>query len=98
MRLTPEEITAIKAAAAEAFGPDAVVRLFGSRMRDDLDGGDVDLHVEVEPFGDFYDRRRRMEDRLWQDLRYDKIDLLVSQRGGTPRGFERIAYRDGLVL
>jgi len=98
MRLTPEEVAAIKAAAAEAFGPDAVVRLFGSRVRDDLEGGDVDLHVETDPTPDVYKRLSVMEDCLWRALRYDKIDLLMSQRGGIPRGFERIAYRDGLVL
>lgn len=98
MRLTAEEVAAIKAAAAAAFGPTAVVRLFGSRVRDDLEGGDVDLHVEADAGEDWYERRSHMQDLLWGQLHHDKIDLLVSLRGGTPRGFERIAYRDGLVL
>ena len=32
MRLSPAEIAAIKAAACEAFGGQAVVRVFGSRL------------------------------------------------------------------
>ena len=98
MRLEPDEVAAIKVAAEEAFGATAVVRLFGSRLRDDLDGGDVDLHVEVDPVPDLADRRARMQVKLWRQLQHDKIDLIVSQRGATPRGFERVAYRDGVVL
>ena len=98
MRLTDEDIGVIKAAAREAFGDDAVVRLFGSRADDALEGGDVDLHVEAAPLPDLRDRRWTMLRRLWRSLPYDKVDLLISPRGGIPRGFERVAYRDGLVL
>lgn len=98
MRLTEQEVATIKLAAREAFGDDAVVRLFGSRTDDTLEGGDVDLHVEAGPATDMGDRRWAMLRRLWRSLPYDKVDLLVSRRGGTPRGFERVAYRDGLVL
>ena len=49
MRLTPTEIAAIKAAARDAFGETVVVRLFGSRVDDHRRGGDIDLHVEVDP-------------------------------------------------
>ena len=98
MRLRRDEIAIIKAAATEAFGRTAVVRLFGSRLDDTLDGGDLDLHVEADATVDVEQRRWAMQRQLWRRLHYDKIDLLVSQRGGTPRGFERIAYRDGAVL
>lgn len=98
MRLTAEEVAAIKAAAAEAFGPNAVVRLFGSRVRDDLRGGDIDLHVEADPVADEWCSRGRFEDVLFARIDRRKVDLVISRRGGTPRGFERIAYRDGIVL
>ncbi len=99
MRLNEDEIAAIKAAAHEAFGETAIVRLFGSRVDDALEGGDVDLHVEADASPDIQDRRWAMLRALWYALPYDKIDLLISERGGgRPRGFERIAYRDGLLL
>jgi hypothetical protein len=98
MRLSPHDIAEIKQAAQEAFGSGAVVRLFGSRRFDGLDGGDVDLHVEVDALPDVDSRLIAMRTRLWRQLPYDKIDVLVSRRGGQPRGFERIAYRDGIVL
>ncbi len=74
------------------------MRLFGSRVDDSLRGGDIDLHVEVDPLPDEWGAKGRFEDRLFERIEPRKVDLIVSQRGGTPRGFERIAYRDGIVL
>ena len=45
VRLRPEEIAAVKRIVAEHFGPDAEVRVFGSRARLERAGGDLDLHV-----------------------------------------------------
>ena len=47
MRLTPDQITAIKSAAAENFGTDASVSLFGSRVDDSKRGGDIDLLIRT---------------------------------------------------
>ncbi len=98
MRLSPDQIAAIKAAAAEAFGPDAVVRLFGSRVHDHLRGGDIDLHLEVNSPVEEWQARGRFEDALFTRMDPQKVDVIVSRRGDAPRGFERIAYRDGIVL
>ena len=46
MRLTLEQSQAIVATTFELAGSDARVRLFGSRLRDELAGGDIDLLVE----------------------------------------------------
>ncbi len=43
MRLPAHYPAAIRAAAIEAFGPSAVVRLFGSRVDDDKRGSDIDF-------------------------------------------------------
>ena len=98
MRLELKDVEVIKAAAQEVFGASAVVRLFGSRVDDELEGGDVDLHVEVDQSPDATDRLWNLRGLLWRRLAYDKVDVLISQRGVRPRGFERIAYRDGMVL
>lgn len=34
--------------ARRVFGPDVAVRLFGSRVDDNLRGGDIDLHIQAE--------------------------------------------------
>jgi len=53
MRLTDDQVRIIKARAAECFGPNAHVWLFGSRVDDDARGGDIDLYVELaEPLTD----------------------------------------------
>ena len=98
MRLTPDEVAAIKDAAAHAFGDTVVVRLFGSRTDDTERGGDIDLHVEIDPPADEWIARGLFEDRLFRRMEPQKVDLIVSKRGGMPRGFERIAYRHGIVL
>lgn len=99
MRLPADYVEAIKSAAHEAFGEGVVVRLFGSRVRDDLRGGDIDLHVETGPLQDERRARHAFEDALFRRIEPQKVDVIVTQRGGTtPRGFERIAYRDGVVL
>lgn len=46
MRFSCEQRSAIVAATAELAGPDARVLLFGSRVHDELRGGDIDLLVE----------------------------------------------------
>lgn len=98
MRLTAVEIAAIKAATREAFGVTAVIRLFGSRTDDSLRGGDIDLHVEADPLSDEWHARNKFKDVLFRTIEPQRIDVVISQRGTTPYGFERIGYRDGIVL
>lgn len=46
MRLSPDQISIIKRTAAELFGSEARVWLFGSRVDDSQKGGDINLLVE----------------------------------------------------
>ena len=99
MRLTEEEVAAIKDSARAAFGESVVVRLFGSRTDDGERGGDIDLHVEIDKVDNIWLAKGMFEDHLFRRIEPQKVDLIVTQRGGKPpRGFERIAYRDGIVL
>lgn len=100
MRLRDSERQVIRDAVAEIFGPDAVVRLFGSRTRDELKGGDIDLHVEADPIGPeaFPSRRSRLWAALQLRLGEQKIDLVISERGRPRSAIEQIAYRDGLLV
>lgn len=47
MRLSPAQITLLRSAAAQRFGSGAALWLFGSRVDDQLRGGDVDLYIET---------------------------------------------------
>lgn len=98
MRLKPQEIDAIKTAAADVFGPGVVVRLFGSRVHDDARGGDIDLHLEVDEMEDEWRAKDRFLDKLFAHMEPQKVDIIFSIRGKQPQAFERIAYRDGVVL
>ena len=98
MRLRPEEVRAIKTATRDAFGPDTVVRLFGSRVHDERRGGDIDLHFEIGSSMPDYRLQARFLDAVEVATDGRKIDMLFTPRGGTPTGFERIAYRDGVIL
>lgn len=98
MRLTAEEVLVIKRAAVDAFGAEAVIRLFGSRVDDTRKGGDIDLHIELP------DRRigaaaeipfRRT---LWRQLDMLDIDVVIAERGAVPRWIDKAAYRQGVIL
>ena len=97
MRLTDEQVAAIKRAAAEVFGGDAVVRLYGSRVDDRRRGGDIDLHFEVAAIPD-YRRQSQFLDAIDAAVDGRKVDLWFTPRDIEPRGLERVPYRDGLVL
>ena len=98
MRLTPDQVDAIKAAAHEAFGPSAVVRLFGSRVHDHLRGGDIDLHIEVDPSHGTDRELDVFEALLFRRIEPQRVDKVFTVRGDPLSPFEQIAYRDGIVL
>lgn len=101
MRLNEADRQAIKAATEECFGPDASVRLFGSRSREDRRGGDIDLLVETR----LLDANRvsrahtlflaRLQDRLGEQ----KIDVLIDYPGRNNHPpIYAIARREGVLL
>ncbi|WP_374942735.1 nucleotidyltransferase domain-containing protein [Sphingomonas sp.] len=93
-----DELKAIKAAAAYAFGPDATVRLFGSRADDRRRGGDIDLHVEVDASVDAWRAKCLFEDNLFARIEPQRVDVIVRNRDQPPRGIDMIALRDGVTL
>lgn len=48
MRLTPDQVQAIRHAAQRVLGNGAQVRVFGSMAIDNLKGGDIDLLCETD--------------------------------------------------
>ncbi|MGN6269959.1 MAG: hypothetical protein ACTHM0_08720 [Sphingomonas sp.] len=98
MRLSSDQIAAIKNAARDAFGPDAVVRLFGSRVDDERRGGDIDLHVEASPQTATIDHEVRFRALLWKALDEPQVDVVVAARGAPPGWADRAAFREGIVL
>jgi predicted nucleotidyltransferase len=64
----------------EVFGPTARTRLFGSRIRDDLRGGDIDLFVEVEPGQASIANEQRLRDRIAPAVEDLRTDVLLHER------------------
>jgi predicted nucleotidyltransferase len=98
VRLTPHEIEAIRTATHEVFGATARVRLFGSRVRDDLKGGDIDLFVEVEPGQASIANEQRLRARIAPAVQDLRTDIVLHERGAPLTPIELIAVRDGIPL
>ena len=99
MRLTGEEIAAIRDAAEQAFGGGLIgLRLFGSRVDDSRRGGDIDLHVEVADATDARDREEAFHRLLWRALGDRRIDVAVHRQGAPLRGIDRVAHEKGVRL
>ena len=99
MRLTQQQIAAIKQTAQTILGDDARVILFGSRVDDTKKGGDIDLLFETDrklpnrtaTVGDIYvSLIRQLGDR--------KIDILLKDGATPPAPVLEIARQTGIQL
>lgn len=98
VRLTPEEISAIKRAVAEVFGQDAQVRVFGSRADLSKRGGDLDLLIEASPETIDFAGESRLASLLDAVLEGRKVDIALLGFGAAPAPIHVIALRDGVRL
>jgi len=96
--LHPREVEAIRTAERQILGPTATIRLFGSRARDDLKGGDIDLFVEVEPGQASVANEQRLRDTIAPAVQDLRSDIILHERGAAFTPLERIALRDGILL
>lgn len=102
MRLQAKEVDAIVQAARNTFAPGTDVFLFGSRLRDEARGGDIDLLVETPeamPPAELVRRRTRFVANIYRLLDEQRIDVVIAARGQQdPRGVVATAKREGLKL
>jgi len=99
MRLSVEQARAIVTAARELAGPEASVRLFGSRLRDDIRGGDIDLLVECPaPVDRPVWLATRLTARLQRLLGDRRIDVLVVDPHTPLEPVHQIARAEGVRL
>ena len=98
VRLRPGEIAAVKRIVAEHFGPDAEVRVFGSRARLDARGGDLDLHVRVPGKVPDWRAEARAANEIERALDDLHVDLLLLGAGDAPRRIDQVALETGILL
>lgn len=106
MRLTPKQSEIIRQATATAFGADARVWLFGSRVDDQKRGGDIDLLIqpsasggepEKDPATATLTRKLRLLGLLERQLGERKIDVIIETPGDS-RPIVQIAHATGIQL
>jgi len=99
MRLKPEESRVIRDLALRHFGEGSIVRLYGSRARDDARGGDIDLHITaaIPEKATFMDEVRFLA-ALETILGERRVDVLVRAPGYEPEPIDRIALETGVTL
>lgn len=99
MRISPSQRLALKQQFARQLGDDCEVRLFGSRVDDAAQGGDVDLLVQCP---------RRVERKTWRAaqlaagaerlLQGRKVDVLLVDPDTELEPVHRIALQTGILL
>lgn len=99
MRLTPDQVQAIRYAATQAFGADVGVWLFGSRADDHKKGGDIDLlvHPSMSAMDHVLMRKINMMIQIEQLIGEQKIDIVVEAPFDT-RPIVKIAHDTGVRL
>ena len=95
MRLTTDQVDAIRQRVESHMGPKARIWLFGSRVDDSRRGGDVDLYVEPATLPDL-EARLRCKSAIADALDLD-VDLIV-QQPGRDLPIYRIAKHSGVAL
>jgi predicted nucleotidyltransferase len=99
MRLSPQSQRIIRESVRQVFGPQARVRLFGSRLNDAARGGDIDLLVELdEPVNDRERKALSLVARLQMRLGDQPIDVLVLDPQTSRRPIHEQALRTGVAL
>jgi predicted nucleotidyltransferase len=98
VRISEAERSAIVAAVHAVFGPQARVRLFGSRADDRRRGGDVDLHIEAPPEQATFHNEIELEVRLQEVIGERRVDIVVHPDGAPLGPIDAIAHREGVLL
>lgn len=99
MRLTSSQEQIIKSTVDRVLGAESRVWLFGSRVDDELRGGDIDLLIETEAA---FPNRAKMLCRLYGALIYSlgdrKLDVLLKDGRTRDAPIFNIAKRTGVLL
>ena len=99
MRLTPTQAQIIGETVRAMLGPDARVRLFGSRTDDAARGGDIDLYVEVDrPLGNRVAAASRLAGQLQIRLGDQRIDVILVDPHTAPQPIHAAARQQGIRL
>lgn len=78
MRLSPDQIVAIRQGVAQLAGASARVWVFGSRVRDDARGGDLDLLLDLdEEVAEPASLAARLSARISRSMLGRRVDVII---------------------
>lgn len=99
MRLSPEQIVNIRALTSQLAGASARVWLFGSRVRDDARGGDVDLLLELDSaVHEPAQLSARLAARVSKSMFGRKVDVLIKAPNLLHLPIHDMALAEGVLL
>ena len=99
MRLSTEQVQAIRQTARRVLGDGARVSVFGTRALDDRKGGDIDLLFETDaPLDNRAIVLCQLTGALTLALGDRKIDVLLKDANTPPAPVFDIARRTGIPL
>jgi predicted nucleotidyltransferase len=96
MRLTSQEVQAIKQCTQQVFGVSSRVLLFGSRVDDQAVGGDIDLYIIPQAQDNLLMKKLDFLVGLKLDIGDQKIDVVLAE--DPNRLIEQEALRTGIEL
>ena len=99
MRLSPSQIDTIRQATLALAGGSARVWLFGSRVRDDAKGGDVDLMLDLDaPVAEPAQLAARLSAKVARAMHGRRVDVLVKAPNLQTLPIHSVAMAEGVVL
>ena len=99
MRLSQEQIIAIRETARTIFGLSVHVLLFGSRTNKHKKGGDIDLLVQSDDASVLtFSNKIRFLVALKKRIGDQKIDVVLSKKGVADLQIIKTALRTGVEL
>jgi predicted nucleotidyltransferase len=99
MRITEQQIRTIHQLVTQIAGDNVEVRLFGSRLDDRLQGGDVDLMVDLpQPVENPALLAARLSASISRSMQGRKVDVLVGAPNLKILPIHEIAHSEGVVI
>jgi len=99
MRLTKAQVEAIRRIVHDEAGESAQVRVFGSRVRDDLKGGDLDLLVTIPGTVESPAMlSARISARVGRTMHGRRVDVVLEAPNLKRLPIHTVAEREGVPL
>jgi predicted nucleotidyltransferase len=100
MRLPTDQQSLIRESLKRHFGPNSLIRLFGSRVDDTAKGGDIDIYIEpdIQSPDQIVEARLNALAEIHLALGDRQIDLVVRRKQGPDLPIHKHARATGVPL